>query len=97
MHKQVQHITTKLFYFKITDISFFIDFKFHIFNILGILFQRKRNRLIKTIPTIHSDKTARNIRFPISTTIRYRTPRCRFRLHIRQNFIRKENVENKKN
>ncbi|EFH22935.1 hypothetical protein NEIPOLOT_01297 [Neisseria polysaccharea ATCC 43768] len=70
----MQHITTKLFYFKITDISFFIDFKFHIFNILGILFQRKRNRLIKTIPAIHSGKTARNIRFPISTTIRYRTP-----------------------
>ncbi|ACF30699.1 conserved hypothetical protein [Neisseria gonorrhoeae DGI2] len=53
--------------------------------------------MIKTIPAIHSGKTARNIRFPVSTTIRYRTPRCRFRLHIRQNFIRKENVENKKN
>ncbi|ARB03628.1 hypothetical protein NLA_3640 [Neisseria lactamica 020-06] len=52
----MQHITTKLFYFKITDISFFIDFKFHIFIILGILFQIKRNRLIKTIPAIHSDK-----------------------------------------
>ncbi|RNK37134.1 hypothetical protein COH88_05285 [Neisseria meningitidis] len=97
MHKQVQHITTKLFYFKITDIFFFIDLKFNIFNILEILFQKKKNRLKKTIPAIHSDKTARNIRFPISTTIRYRTPRCRFRLHIRQNFIHKENVENKKN
>ncbi|EMS2463507.1 hypothetical protein JOV91_001132 [Neisseria gonorrhoeae] len=43
----MQHITTKLFYFKITDISFFIDFKFHIFNILGILFQRKRKQIDK--------------------------------------------------
>ncbi|HFC8741308.1 TPA: hypothetical protein ACFK3U_03460 [Neisseria gonorrhoeae] len=50
MHKQVQHITTKLFYFKITDISFFIDFKFHIFNILGILFQRKRKCCLFPFP-----------------------------------------------